>query len=194
MEVDRSKLIEQAVALGYSQQELIRQPSYVIEALLRSKEDRSKEVKQHPIAPPEEAKDEKDDTRTVIDLTFARATNPIDSKYERFFQCHRARDALLHGIQKNEALLKQLQSSLDEEDILALRNEIEFQQREFQMVLDEMSEIQVWFQQVSEVRQSMYKNLAGSVVDVSGKSKDHFQRKASNIEKYMRNMMEAMKM
>lgn len=197
MEVDRSKLIEQAVALGYSQQELIRLPTYVIQdELLRSKGTHTKELKQQPPVVPltEETKDEKDDTRTVIDLNFARAANPIDAKYERFFQCHQARDSLLHSIQTNESLLKQYQNSLDEEDKLALRSEIEFQQRQYQMVLDEMAEIQVWFQQVSEVRQSMYKSLAGSVVDVSGKSKDHFQRKAANIDKYMRNMMEAMKM
>jgi hypothetical protein len=184
---DRNELIAQAVALGLSEDQVKRYPTYEIKSIIKAKQHVLRPAPLHPLTPEDEKHTTTggEDTVTEIDLEFSRTGNPADNKYKRFQQLHKLKSELLKGIRLNSEALKTYQPLLESDDVIHLKAEIDHDQGQLSLVLEEMAEIHVWFNEVHEQRRQLYQTLCDNTVDFSGKLKDHFQRKMENIQVYM---------
>ncbi len=212
---DRNALIQEAVGLGYKEDEIARTPTYVIQSIVaeRKKKKNKPPPSSHKAGaadvhvyaeqitdtvPPATTRvaeemlkkaEADDDTKTVVNMDFmTKSQNSSDQKYNRFAFLVAAKNDLIKAIKTNSALLESHRTNFDEDDVQVIRREIEHSQYQLGLVNTEMREIQQWFSEVHQEKHVFYQQCLQSSADVSGHLTSHFQRKMENIQKYMRAM------
>jgi len=198
--VDRAALIKEAVEKGFNEESLQRQPTYTIMSMIAQK--KKPEVKKEKSVPKPSiehlvkvanqelaAEEDFDDTKTVVDMGHvANTTNPADQKYKRFTFLVAAKNDLVNAIKTNSGLLQANMEHLDEDDVTTVQKEISGIQHQLNLVNQEIREINTWFQEMNQAKAQFYEQFLKKSSDMSGNMTTHFQRKMSNIEKYMTSM------
>lgn len=188
---NREEVVAQAVAAGYSLDEMKKLTVQSIQALLKSRRQTAHTtVMEEPSAPTEASPNE--DTATVIDIEFSKAPNMSDAKFKRMQQLHTLKQKLLKGIAANSEVLNAYRSLLEEDDVLYLKAEVEHAQTQLSLVLNEMEEIWQWFLEVKKQRQDLYEELTQRTVDFTGKLKNRFMDKVEKLNSYMLSLRQSM--
>lgn len=144
------------------------------------------EDKKHPeILPPPPPSSP---TPTLPDITFYKADNPEQQKYNRFEELKDFRRELITAINKNTEVLKQYEQKLDVDTLRELQKEIKTSQDQLQLVVAEICQISQWFNEEEAQKIHFYKQLEQESVDISGNLKHHFQQKINNIKLYLSNL------
>ena len=212
---ERSLLETEANRLGFDSDLLKRTPTYAIEKMIEDSKNSNtdliqndnrkilsqKSCKTRTTTPPLENRtliyqpDEDDDTVTVVDMSHVTNTNnPNDQKYQRFTFLVNAKNSISKAIEVNSKLLDANGDKLDVDDKFVMKEEISKSQEHLRLIFIEMKELQVWFQEMHEIKKHFYEKLSGRVVDVSGNLVCHFTKKMENIDRYVKELHEESEM
>jgi len=206
--MDRTALIQEAIATGLSEEVLIRAPTYTIVSMISEKKNKNqkklrKEQEQRQDREgeivgqvqnvvdklKESADDDIDETATVVDMQYITTTNsPSDQKYKRFSSLVAVKNDLVKAITNNSMLLQDHMKHLDADDVLALKREIEQTQHQLKLVNCEIRDISQWFKEIHAQQHILYQQLLKKSSDMTGNLSQHFQRKMENIQRYMEDM------
>jgi hypothetical protein len=214
--VQRSLLENEANRLGFDSEYIKRTPTYAIEKMIEdskntntdlNKNDNRKQLSQKSFkktgtnTPSLETRsltyqpDKDDDTVTVVDMSHVTNTkNPNDQKYQRFIFLVNAKNSISKAIEVNSKLLEANGDKLDADDKFIMKEDISKSQEHLKLLFIEMKELQVWFQEIHEIKKNFYEKLSGRVVDVSGNLVCHFTKKMENIDRYVRELHEESEM
>jgi hypothetical protein len=211
---DRAAVIAEALSLGYSEDTVARLPTYTIEKMIndhkssrvkkdsrRSRTEEKKTIIQNELLSvsglakkleSNNVKDDDDDgNATVVDMSFVTSTtNPADQKYQRFKFLVCARNEITNAIKVNTSLKNANSEKLDADDIYVIDKEVKTLQNNLGLVLTEMRELQVWFNEVNSQKKVFYEKLSSRLVDMSGTLADHFSKKVENIDSYLKTLHE----
>lgn len=186
--MERDTLIQKALELGHTKDELQRLPNYSIQKIIKhSQKPKKYSVKKYTEQVYDQLEQgDDDDTQTVFDMEHLTSSNtPADQKYNRFKQLKKIKKHLEKALIQNSEVLKDFRDRMDPDDILKFEETLNQNKKDIELAKVELLEIDQWFKDAYKDRLSFYQHLIAKSSDVTGQLTDHFQVKILAIQKYM---------